>query len=77
MKIVGKVETKGFMRVTDLDDGDVFFFLEENDPYIVGVDERNDDTYVINLKDGVVTNLNEAMWYDRPIEKLNAELVIK
>ena len=77
MKINGKIEEKGFTRVEDLDNGDVFFFLEDIDPYIVGVDENSGDTYAINLRNGMVTDVAEANWYDRPVEKLNAELVIK
>ena len=77
MKINGKIEEKGFTRVEDLDDGDVFIFLDDTDPYLVGKDENSGDTYVINLRNGVVTDVAEANWYDRPIERLNAELVIK
>lgn len=75
MKINGKIEVKGFTRVVDLDDGDVFIFLDDDDPYIVGTD--NNDTYVINLRDGIVTDISVADWEDRPVERLNAELVIK
>ena len=77
MKIVGEVGVKGFTRVEDLDDGDVFIFLDEGDPYIVGIDDRCNDTYAINLRNGMVTDIVEANWYDRPVERLNAELVIK
>ena len=77
MKINGKIEVKGFTRVEDLDEGDVFIFLDESDPYIVGIDENNNDTYAINLRNGIVTEVYEANWSDRPIEVLNAELVIK
>jgi hypothetical protein len=77
MKINGKIEVKGFTRVEDLDAGDVFIFLDESNPYIVGVDKDNGDTYVINLRDGTMTEIIVSGWFDRPVEKLNAELVIK
>ena len=78
MKINGKIEVKGFMRVEDLDDGDVFIFLDNDDPYIVGREEHhNYNTYVINLRNGVITDIDEANWCDRPVERLNAELVVK
>lgn len=79
MKIVGEIEVNGFMIIKNLDDGDVFIFLDEGNPYMVGTDEYSGDTYVINLKTGIVTNIDETeqWWADRPIEKLNAELVVK
>ena len=72
MKIVGEIKVKGFMRVEDLNEGDVFIFLDECDLYMMGRDEY-DDTYVINLKTGMVTNIDETnqwLWADRPIERL-------
>lgn len=77
MKINKEIEVKGFTRIEDLGDGDVFIFLDEGDPYIVGVDENSGDTYAINLRNGIVTDVCESNWYDRPVERLNAELVIK
>lgn len=77
MEIKGEIKVKGFLRIEDLQYGDVFFFLEDTDPYLVGEDENSGDTYAINLRNGMVTDIAETNWYDRPIERLNAELVIK
>ena len=77
MKINEEIKVKGFTRIEDLDNGDVFIFLDKSDPYIVGIDENSDDTYAINLRNGIVTEVYESNWGDRPIEILNVELVIK
>lgn len=76
MKINGKIEVKGFTRVVDLNEGDVFIFLDESEPYMVGVDENNGDTYAVNLRNGTITEVYESNWGDRPVEILNVELVI-
>ena len=50
--IIGKIEIKGFLRCRDLDDGDVFTFLDSYVPYMVVSNEY--DTYIINLRDGYI-----------------------
>ena len=35
MEIVGKIEVKGFLRCEDLEDGEVFAFLDDSEPYML------------------------------------------
>ena len=74
MEIIGKVEVKGFLRACDLEDGDVFTFLDDNKPYMLCSDGC--DVFIINLSTGEV----EADIYelpDRPVRRLNAKLIIE
>ena len=50
MEIIGNVKVKGFLRCEDLEDGEVFTFLDDNSPYMLCSDSW--DRYVINLETG-------------------------
>ena len=74
MEIIGNIETKGFLRCVDLDDGEVFTFLDDDKPYMICSDNCN--SFIINLDTGDI----EGDVYDfpeRPIRKLKAKLIIE
>ena len=75
MEIIGKIEVKGFLRVQDLEDGEVFAYLDDNEPLMISRSGRYD--YVINLKTGEVTEDDDAIYSDRPIRRLKAKLIIE
>lgn len=75
MEIIGKIEVKGFLRVQDLEDGEVFAYLDDNEPLMISRSGRYD--YIINLKTGEVTEDDDAIYSDRPIRRLKAKLIIE
>lgn len=74
MEIIGKIEIKGFLRCRDLDDGDVFTFLDSYVPYMVVSNEY--DTYIINLRDGYIEEGDDSI-EERPVRRLKAKLIIE
>ena len=74
MEIIGKIEVKGFLFCRDLEDGDVFTFLDSYVPYMIGSNEC--DTYIINLRDGYMEELDSSI-VERPVRRLKAKLVIE
>lgn len=74
MEIIGKIEIKGFLRCRDLDDGDVFTFLDSYVPYMVVSNEC--DTYIINLRDGYIEEGDDSI-EERPVRRLKAKLIIE
>jgi hypothetical protein len=75
MEIIGRIEIKGFLRVQDLEDGEVFAYLDDNKPFMYGRGEYDD--FIINLSTGEVTNDSDAILSDRPIRILKAKLLIE
>lgn len=75
MEIIGKIEIKGFLRVQDLEDGEVFAYLDDNEPLMIVRNDRYD--YIINLKTGEITEDDDAIYSDRPIRRLKAKLIIE
>ena len=74
MEIIGKIEAQGFLSCRDLEDGEVFTFLDDNKPFILCSDDY--ETYIINLDTGNI----EGVIYDfseRPVRRLKAKLVIE
>ena len=55
MEIIGKIDVKGFLRCEDLEDGEVFTFLDDNSPYMLCSDSW--DRYVVNLETGDVGDI--------------------
>ena len=74
MEIIGKIEVKGFLRCRDLDDGDVFTFLDSYVPYMVASNEY--DTYIINLRDGYIEE-PDGIIAESPVRRLKAKLIIE
>ena len=74
MEIIGKIEVKGFLRCEDLEDGEVFAFLDDDEPCMLCTD--NYDRFIVNLKTGETEGyIND--FSDRPIRKLKAKLIIE
>lgn len=76
MEIIGNIEIKGFLTCEDLNEGDVFTFLDENVPYMIGSNEY--DNYIINLRHGYVKAEEwDSNIIDRPVRRLKAKLIIE
>ena len=74
MEIIGKVEVKGFLRCEDLEDGEVFTFLDDNKPFILCSDDY--ERYIVDLDTGDI----KGVIYDfskRPVRRLKANLSIE
>lgn len=74
MEIIGNIETKGFLRCVDLDDGEVFAFLDDDKPYMIC--SSNYDTFVINLVTGDIEG-DIHDFPDRPVRELKTKLIIE
>ena len=74
MEIIGKVDIKGFLRCEDLDNGEVFTFLDDNRSYMLCSD--NWDRYVVNLETGDVVGYISDL-SERPVRRLKAKLIIE
>ena len=74
MEIIGKVEVKGFLRASDLEDGDIFTFLDDNKPYMLC--SNSYDIVIINLDTGEIEG-DVCDFPDRPIRRLKAKLIIE
>lgn len=74
MEIIGKIDIIGFLRVEDLEVGEVFTFLDDNRPCILCAD--NCDSYVVELETGDIEGYISD-FSDRPIRRLKAKLIIE
>ena len=74
MEIVGKIEVKGFLRCEDLEDGEVFAFLDDSEPYMLC--SINYDRFLINLNTGDMEE-EVANFSERPVRRLKAKLIIE
>lgn len=70
MKIEGKIEVKGYLRICDLRPGEVFTFEDETNLCMV----TDDDVFVL-LETGETFYENDHD--DRPIRRINAKIVIE
>ena len=75
MEIIGKIEIKGFLRCEDLENGEVFTFLDDNEPYMLCSDNYYDN-YVVNLETGDIEGCISD-FSDRPVRRLKAKLIIE
>ena len=71
MKIVGNVEVQGYLRVEDLDGGEVFCFCDDNEAYM-----KTSQGYIVSLRNGDIIDY-ECEDYNRPVRILKAHLVIE
>ena len=74
MEIVGKIEFKGFLSCRDLDDGEVFTFLDDAEPYMICSD--NWDRSIVNLDTGNIEGTIDD-FSNRPVRRLKAKLLIE
>ena len=73
LEIRNKVAIKGFLRIEDLDAGDLFAFLDGEDIYMKTVF----DYWFVDLETGDAFDGDKAEFSDRPVRTLKAELTIK
>lgn len=73
LEIRNKVAIKGFLRIEDLDAGDLFAFLDGEDIYM----KTDFDYWFVDLATGEAFDGDKAKFSDRPVRTLNAELTIK
>ena len=74
MEIIGNVDIKGFLRCEDLERGEVFTFLDDNQPCMLCVDSY--DTYIVDLATGLIEGTMQD-FSERPVRRLKAKLVIE
>ena len=77
MEINGIVEIQGFTRIRDLDDGTVFAFCDSDELFIKGYIERGGYLGATDLKDGILYDVKDMNWEDRPVRQIKAVLTIK
>lgn len=75
MEIKGEIKVKGFLRIKDLQYGDVFTFLDENTPYILISSPYSDDL-VANLSNGESVEVDSEI-ENRPIRRLKTTLFVE
>lgn len=73
LEIRNKVAIKGFLRIEDLDAGELFAFLDGEDIYM----KTDFDYWFVDLATGEAFDGDKAEFSDRPVRTLNAELTIK
>lgn len=71
MKVEGKIEVNGFLRICDLYPGEAFAF-EDNESNLFMV---TDSEVFIHLETGRA--LYESDHEDRPVKRINAKIVIE
>lgn len=71
MKIEGKIEVNGYLRICDLCPGEAFAF-EDNDSNLFMV---TDDVVFIHLETGRI--LCESDFADKPVRRINAKIIIE
>ena len=74
MEIIGNVDIKGFLRCEDLERGEVFTFLDDNQPCMLCVDSY--DTYIVDLATGLIEGTMQD-FSERPVRRLKAKLIIE
>ena len=74
MEIIGNVDIKGFLRCEDLERGEVFTFLDDNEPCMLCQDSY--DTYIVDLATGLIEGTIQD-FSERPVRRLKAKLVIE
>lgn len=72
MKIVGNVEVQGYLRIEDLDIGEVFCFCDNNEVYM-----NTSQGFIVNLSNGDLIDYECDDYANRPVRILKAHLVIE
>ena len=75
MEIKGEIKVKGFLRIEDLQYGDVFTFFDENTPYLLISTPYSDDL-VVNLYNGESEEVDNEI-EKRPIRRLKTILFVE
>ena len=74
MEIIGNINIKGFLRCEDLERGEVFTFLDDNEPCMLCQDSY--DTYIVDLDTGYIEGVIQD-FSEKPVRRLKAKLVIE
>ena len=74
MEIIGKANIEGFLRCEDLKCGEVFTFLDDDQPCMICAD--NYDTYVVDLGTGAIEGFIQD-FLERPVRRLKVKLIIE
>ena len=74
MEIIGNVDAKGFLRCEDLERGEVFTFLDDNEPCMLC--QGSYDTYIVDLATGLIEGSIQD-FSERPLRRLKAKLIIE
>ena len=74
MEIIGNVDIKGFLRCEDLERGEVFTFLDDNEPCMLCQDWY--DTYIVDLATGLIEGTIQD-FSERPVRRLKVKLIIE
>ena len=74
MEIIGNVDIKGFLRCEDLERGEVFTFLDDNEPCMLCQDSY--DTYIVDLATGLIEGTIQD-FSERPVRRLKVKLIIE
>jgi hypothetical protein len=72
LKISNRVEIKGFLRVEDLEAGQLFTFLDEDSVFM----KTDDNSQFVNLETGILHEYYDSKHEDRPVRKIYGELKI-
>ena len=73
LEIINKGQVSGFLRVEDIEEGQLFSFLDENNVYI----KTDWDCDFVNLETGELNKYYGSPHEERPIKKIFAQLKIK
>lgn len=74
MKIIGKIEVDGYLRIEDLEPGEVFAFLDDDKHLYIATDSVR----FIDLETGESLNSDYHFGYeDKPIKRINAKIIIE
>lgn len=71
MRIKGKVEVEGFLRMCDLENGECFAFTDDSELFMV-----TDDDFFVNLADGTIEECYSSEYENKPIRRVFATIVI-
>lgn len=71
MKVEGKIEVNGFLRICDLCSGEAFAFEDDAENLFM----ITDDEIFIHLETG--ETFYESNHADRPVKRINAKIVIE
>ena len=74
MEIIRNADIKGFLRCEDLKCGEVFTFLDNNEPCMLC--EDNYDTYIVDLATGLIEGFIQD-FLERPVRRLKAKLIVE
>lgn len=73
LEIINKDQVSGFLRIEDIEEGQLFSFLDEDNVYI----KTDWDCDFVNLETGELNKYYGSPHEERPIKKIFAQLKIK